>query len=233
MGVIHLLGVITLAGLLRGGLSPIQHGDAETESSLYWGFSTFYTWHISCSVISVMFIKRILKIGLVAIVASALTTLQAQPAPKPDKPDKEKPEKGKWDKEKMQKRLKVAFEKRSKRHRDAKKRGHKVHDLKKGDKKGGSFGKLVRDDAKIKELKEAFAAAAKKGWKGFDRKAWKDATDDEKKTLREKMVAGRKEWYEKMKSHREEVGKRIKEIRKEFKNNRDEVIDGNKVGPGE
>jgi len=226
MGVIHLLGVITLEGLLRGGLSPIQHGDAETESSLYWGFSTFYTWHISCSVISVMFIKRILKIGLVAIVASALTTLQAQPVPKPDKPDKEKPEKGKWDKEKMQKRLKVAFEKRSKRHRDAKKRGHKVDDRK----KGGSFGKLVRDDAKIKELKEAFAAAAKKGWKGFDRKAWKGATDDGKKALREKMAAGRKEWYEKMKSHREEVGKRIKEIRKEFKNNRDKVIDGNDPG---
>ncbi len=173
-----------------------------------------------------MFIKRILKIGLVAIVASALTTLQAQPAPKPDKPDKEKPEKGKWNKENMKKRLKAAFEKRSKRHRDAKKRGHKVHDRK----KGGSFGKLVRDDAKIKELKEAFAAAAKKGWKGFDRKAWKDATDDEKKTLREKMAAGRKEWYEKMKSHREEVGKRIKEIRKEFKNNRDKVIDVNKPG---
>ena len=233
MGVIHLLGVITLEGLLRGGLSPIQHGDAETESSLYWGFSTFYTWHISCSVIYVMFIKRILKIGLVAIVASALTTSQAQvpkPDPKPDKPKKERPEKGKWDKEKVKDRLKAAFEKRGKRRKDAKKRGSKVHDRKKGDKKGGSFGKLVRDDAKIKELKEAFAAASKKGWKGFDRKAWKDATDDEKKALREKMAAGRKEWYEKMKSHREEVGKRIKEIRKEFKNNRDKVIDGNDPG---
>jgi hypothetical protein len=57
-----------------------------------------FNWHGSCSVIYVMFIKRILKIGLVAIVASALTTLQAQPAPKPDKPDKERPEKGKWNK---------------------------------------------------------------------------------------------------------------------------------------
>ena len=180
-----------------------------------------------------MFIKRILKIGLVAIVASALTTVHAQPAPKPDKPTKEKPERGgkKWDSEKVKGRLKAAFERRNKRRGDAKKRGHKVRDRKKGDhKKGSGFGKLVRDDAKIKELKEAFAAAAKKGHKGFDRAAWKDATDDEKKALREKMSAGRKEWYEKMKTHREEVGKRIKEIREEFKNNRDKVIDGNDPG---
>ena len=191
-----------------------------------------FNWHDSCSVILVMFIKRILKIGLVAIVASALTTVQAQvPKPAP-KPDKEKPERGgkKWDPEKVKQRLKRAFERRNKHRGDAKKRGSKVHDRKKGDKNGGSFGKLVRDDAKIKELKEAFAAVSKKGWKGFDRKAWKDATDDEKKALREKMAAGRKEWYEKMKSHREEVGKRIKEIRAEFKNNRDKVIDGNDPG---
>ena len=181
-----------------------------------------------------MFIKRILKIGLVAIVASALTTVQAQPAPKPnkEKPTKEKPERGgkKWNPTKVKERLKAAFEKRSQRHKDAKTRGHKVRNHKKGDHKGGSFGKLVRDDAKIKELKEAFAAAAKKGWKGFNKKAWKDATDDEKKAIRDKMAAGRKEWYEKMKSHREEVSKRIKEIRKEFKNNRDKVIDGNDPG---
>ena len=190
-------------------------------------------WHDSCSVILVMFIKRILKIGLVAIVASALTTVQAQPAPKPDKPTKEKPERDgkKWDPTKVKERLKAAFDKRKKRRGDAKKKGHKVHDRKKGDhKKGSAFGKLVRDDAKIKELKEAFTAAAKKGHKGFDRKAWKDASDDEKKALREKMAAGRKEWYEKMKTHREEVGKRIKEIRAEFKNNRDKVIDGNDPG---
>jgi len=188
-----------------------------------------------------MFINRILKIGLTAIIASTLATVQAQvpqPAPKPDKPKKEKPERGgeKWDPAKVKERLKAAFEKRNKRRGDAKKRGNKVRDRKKGDHKKGDhkkdsrFGKLVRDDAKIKELKEAFAAAAKKGHKGFDRKAWKDATDDEKKALREKMAAGRKEWYEKMKSHREEVGKRIKEIRKEFKNNRDKVIDGNDPG---
>ena len=183
-----------------------------------------------------MFINRILKIGLTAIIASTLVTAQAQvpqPAPKPDKPKKEKPERGgkKWDPAKVKERPKAAFEKRGKRRGDAKKRGHKVRDSKKGDhKKDSGFGKLVRDDAKIKELKEAFAAAAKKGLKGFDRKAWKDATDDEKKALREKMTAGRKEWYEKMKTHREEVGKRIKEIRKEFKNNRDKVIDGNDPG---
>ena len=179
-----------------------------------------------------MFIKRILKIGLVAVVASALTTVQAQPAPKPDKPTKEKPERGgkKWDSEKVKERLKAAFDKRKKRRGDAKKKGNKIRDRKKGNEKGGSFGKLVRDDAKIKELKEAFAAASKKDWKGFDKKAWKDATDDEKKALREKMAAGRKEWYEKMKAHREEVGKRIKEIREEFKNNRDKVIDGNDPG---
>jgi len=187
-----------------------------------------------------MFIKRILKIGLVAIIASALTTVQAQRAPKPDKPASdvcpaaiEKPERGgkKWDSEKVKKRLKSAFEKRRKNRGDAKKRGHKVRDRKKGDhKKDSAFGKLVRDDAKIKELKEAFAAASKKGHKGFDRTAWKDATDDEKKALREKMFAGKKEWYEKMKTHREEVGKRIKEIREEFKNNRDKVIDGNDPG---
>ena len=179
-----------------------------------------------------MFIKRILKIGLVAIVASALTTVQAQPVPKPDKPTKEKPERGgkKWDHEKVKGRLKAAFEKRNKHRGDAKKRGNKVRDRKKGDRKDSGFGKLVRDDAKIKELKEAFAAASKKGHKGFDRTAWRDATDDEKKALREKMSAGRKEWYEKMKTHREEVGKRIKEIREEFKNNRDKVIDGNDPG---
>ena len=34
-----------------------------------------------------------------------------------------------------------------------------------------------------------------------------------------------------MKAHREEIGKRIKEIREEFKNKRDEVIDGNDPKP--
>ena len=171
------------------------------------------------------YMKRLLIIlGLVFGV-----TVQAQvpqPAPKPDKPKKERPEKGekKWDPTKAKARVKAAWDKRKKDRGDAKKKGHKVH------RKGSAFGKLVRDDAKIKELKEAFAAAAKKDHKGFDRKAWKDATDDEKKALREKLAAGRKEWYEKMKAHRVEVGKRIKEIREEFKNNRDKVIDGNDPG---
>jgi len=181
-----------------------------------------------------MFLKRILKIGLVAVVASALTTLQAQPAPKPDKPTKEKPERGgkvgKWDTEKVKKRLKAAFEKRGKRRGDAKKRGHKVRDHKKGGKSGSAFGKLVRDDAKIKELKEAFATASKKLWKGFDKDKWKDATDDQKKALREKLSAGKKDWMDRVKSHRVEVRKRLEEIKKEFKNKRDKVIDGNKPG---
>ena len=180
-----------------------------------------------------MFIKRILKIGLLAIIASALTTVQAQvPKPAP-KPDKEKPERGgkKWDPAKVKERLKAAFEKRRKNRGDAKKRGHKVRDHKKrGSKKDSGFGKLVRDDAKIKELKEAFAAAAKKQKGAFDRDAWKDATGEEKKALREKLSASRKEWMEQMKAHQKEVHARIKEIREEFKNNRDKMIDGNDPG---
>ena len=177
--------------------------------------------------------KRILKIGLVAIMASALTSSQAQKAPKSDKPKKEKPESGakKWDSEKVKGRLKAAFEKRRKHRGDAKKRGHKVRDRKKGDhKKSGGFGKLVSDDAKIKELKEAFSKATKERKGTFERAAWKDATDKEKKALREKMAASRKGWMEKIKSHHKQVHARIKEIREEFKNNRDEVIDGNKPG---
>jgi len=179
-----------------------------------------------------MFIKRILKIGLVAVMASALTATGQvpQPAPKPDKPKKEKPERGakKWDPAKVKERLKAAFEKRRKHRGDAKKKGHKVRDHKKKD---GGFGKLVRDDAKIKELRDAFKEASKKQWAGFDRGTWKDATDDEKKALREQMAASRKEWLETMKSHRQEVHARIKEIREEFKNKRDEVIDGNDPKP--
>ena len=175
-----------------------------------------------------MFIKRILKIGLVAVMASALTATGQvpQPAPKPDKPKKEKPERGgkKFDPAKVKERLKAAFEKRKKHRGESKKKGHKVRH------KGNAFGKLVRDDAKIKELREAFKEASKKHWAGFDRDKWKDATDDEKKILREQMAASRKEWMETMKSHRTEVHARIKEIREEFKNKRDEVIDGNQPG---
>ena len=191
-----------------------------------------------------MFIKSILKIGLVAATTSALTVSAqvAKPtpasdicpaAPKPDKPEKGKPERGgkKFDPAKAKERLKAAFDKRKKKRGDAKKSGHKVHDRKKGDhKKGSGFGKLVRDDAKIKELKDAFSKAAK-GLKGaFDRAGWKDATDEEKKALREKMAASRKEWAQQMRAHQKEVHARIKEIREEFKNNRDKAIDGNDPG---
>ena len=155
-----------------------------------------------------MKMSSIFKIGLAAIVASVLSTAQAQvPKPAP-KPVKEKPERGgkKWNPEKVKERLKAAFEKRKKHRGDAKKRGHKVHDRKKGDhKKDSGFGKLVRDDAKVKELKEAFAAAAKKHKGVFDRDAWKNASDEEKKALREKMAASRKEWMAQMKTHHKEV----------------------------
>ena len=114
------------------------------------------------------------------------------------------------------------------------KKTHKVDKPSKHDR--GRTHKVDRE--KIKErLKAAFAkhkkkraSDSKKHWKGFDRKHWKGVTDDEKAALREKMIAGRKEWHDKMKSHREEAGKRIKEIRKEFKNKRDKVIDGNDPG---
>ena len=176
-----------------------------------------------------MIISRILKCGLVAIVASALTTVQAQvpqPAPKPDKPEREKPDKKKWDRDKVKERLKAAFDKRKKRRGDAKKRGHKVHDRK----KSSGFGKLVRDDAKIKELRDAFKKATEKMKGGFDKTKWKDATDEEKAALREQMKASRKDWADAMKAHHKEVHARIKEIREEFKNNRDKVIDGNDPG---
>ena len=117
----------------------------------------------------------------------------------------------------------AAKKKRDKKRGDAKKRGNKRGP-------GGAFGKVVRDDAKIKELREAFAAAAKKLGGKVDRKQWKDATDDEKTALRDKIKASRKEWEAAMKAHRVEVSKRIKEIRDEFKNNRDKVIDGNDPG---
>ena len=171
-----------------------------------------------------MFLKRIFKVGLVAIIASVLTTAEAGPD---RKPDKEKPKKErKWDSEKMKERLKAAFDKRKKRRGDAKKRGHKVRDHK----GRHAFGKLVRDDAKIKELREAFKKATEKMKGGFDKSKWKDATDEEKAALRDKLKASRKDWADAMKAHHKEVHARIKEIREEFKNNRDKVIDGNEPG---
>jgi len=180
-------------------------------------------WHVSCIKILVMLTKNLLKIGLIAIIAAALTTVQAKPDKNKEKPEKPRPEK-KIDREKVKERLKAAFDKRKKRRGDAKKRGHKVHH------KGRAFGKLVRDDEKIKELKKDFDAASDKIKGDFDKSKFKDASDEERAALRDKMKAAHKEWYEMAKKHREEVRKRMTEIRKEFANKRDKVIDGNKPG---
>jgi len=158
-----------------------------------------------------------------------------------------KPQKGPKGKGKaLKERFEAAKKKRDAKRGEAKKKGHKH----KGPR--GEFGKLVRNDEKIKELKKQFAAAEDKIKGKFDRKKFKDATDEEKAALRDKLRASRKEWEVAMKAHRVEVGKRMKEIRKEwevamkahrvevgkrikeireeFKNNRDKVIEGNKPG---
>ena len=167
--------------------------------------------------------KRIIKYGLIAVIASALSTAEARPKKDKEKPDKPNPEK-KIDREKIKERLKAAFDKRKKRRGDAKKRGHKVNH------KGNAFGKLIRDDAKIKELREAFKKAKEKMKGGFDKSKWKDSTDEEKAALLEQMNASRKDWADAMKAHHKEIHARIKEIREEFKNNRDKGIDGNDPG---
>jgi len=171
-----------------------------------------------------MFIKNIFRFGLIASIATVLSISEAEAKPKDKKerPDKPRPEK--VDREKVKERLKAAFEKRKKRRGDAKKDGHKIRH------KGKAFGKLVRNDDKIKELRKEFDAAAKKIKGGFDKSKWKNATDEQKAALREKMKEAHKDWAETTKKHRAEVRKRIEEIRKEFKNNRDKVIDGNKPG---
>lgn len=170
-----------------------------------------------------MFYKSIIKYGLVAIIASALTTTEAKPKKDKEKPDKPRPEK-KIDRDKVKERLKAAFEKRKKRRGDAKKEGHKIRE------KGRAFGKLVRNDDKIKQLRKDFSEAAKKMKGNFDKSKFKDATDEERAALRDKMKEAHKEMHELTKKHREEVKKRIAEIRKEFANKRDKVIDGNKPG---
>jgi len=167
-----------------------------------------------------MTIKNILKIGLVAIVASALSTAEARPKGKKSKPTPQK----KVDREKPKKGLKAASDKRDKRRSEAKKKGHNVRQ------KGKAFGKIVRNDQKIKELRKAFAEASKKMKSGFDKSKFKDATDEQKEALREKIKASRKDWEEASKKHRTEIRKRITEIKKEFANKRDKVIDGNKPG---
>ena len=112
-----------------------------------------------------MKIKTLLIVSAIGIALATPESLQAQAKPKPAKPDfgdvkddakeggKERP---KFDAAKIKEikdRLKTAFEKRKKDRGDAKKDGHKVKG--KGGKKGEAFGKLVRDDEKIKELREA------------------------------------------------------------------------------
>ena len=169
-----------------------------------------------------MSMKYLLKIGLIAAMAVSLTTVQAGPDRDKEKPEKPRPEK-KIDREKIKERLKAAFEKRQKNHKDSKKKGHKLHH------KGRAFGKLVRDDEKIKELREAFSTAAKEHHSKVKdlHKQLKDAADAEKDGLRNQLKSLRKDWVEGMKGNREEVRERLKDIRTEFKNKRDEVIDGN------
>ena len=90
----------------------------------------------------------------------------AKPKPRPPKPDlsdkkydakdgvkeggKERP---KIDREKIKDRLKAAFKKRKKHHKDANRKGNKIKH------NGRTFGKLICDDGKVKELREAFHAA--------------------------------------------------------------------------
>ena len=188
-----------------------------------------------------MKIKTLLIVSAIGIALATPESLQAQAKPKPVKPDagdikeggKERP---KIDVAKIKDRLKAAFEKRKKNRGDAKKQGHKVKG--KGGKGGGAFGKLVRDDEKIKELRESFKAAAKEQHEKVKdlHKQLKDASDDDKDGLRDLLKGLRADWVEGMKGNREEVRARLKEIREEFKNKRDEVIDANDDGddgPGE
>ena len=183
-----------------------------------------------------MKIKTLLVVSAIGIALATPESLQAQAKPKPVKPDvgdvkgdakeggKERP---KFDASKIKDRLKAAFDKRKKKRGDAKKDGHKVKG--KGGKKGGAFGKLVRDDEKIKELRESFKAGAKEQHQKIRdlHKQLKDASDEDKDGLREQLKGLRADWVEGMKGNREEVRARLKEIREEFKNKRDEVIDAN------
>ena len=109
-----------------------------------------------------MKLKSLLIAGAVAAVFITPEYAMVHPKPRPPKPDfsdkkddakeggKERP---KIDREKIKERLKAAFEKRKKHHKDAKRKGNKIKHH------GRAFGKLVRDDNKVKELREAFHAA--------------------------------------------------------------------------
>ena len=115
-----------------------------------------------------MKLKSLLIAGAVAAAFMAPEYATARPKPHKQKTDltdkkddaeddakeggKERP---KVDREKIKERLKAALEKRKKHQKDAKRKGHKIKH------QGRAFGKLVRDDDKIKELREAFEAAAK------------------------------------------------------------------------
>ncbi|MBC8243248.1 MAG: hypothetical protein H8E20_02540 [Verrucomicrobia bacterium] len=194
-----------------------------------------------------MKIKYMMVAASIAAVLAMPESVQARPTPKPMPPVKEGgdakedakeggKERPKIDVAKIKERLKAAFEKRKKHRGDAKKDGHKVKG--KGGKHGGAFGKLVRDDEKIKELRESFKAAAKEHHDKVKalHKQLKDASDEDKDGLREQLKGLRADWVEGMKGNREEVRARLKEIREEFKNKRDEVIDANDDGdddPGE
>ena len=187
---------------------------------------------------SIMKIKTLLIVGSIGIALAMPESLQAQAKPKPAPPAKEDAKEGgkerpKFDAAKIKERLKAAFDKRKKKRGDAKKKGNKVRG-----KGGHAFGKLVRDDEKIKELRDAFKAAAKEQHEKVKELhgQLKDASDDEKDGLREQLKGLRTEWVENMKGNREEVRARLKEIREEFKNKRDDVIDANDDGdddPGE
>ena len=156
-----------------------------------------------------MVTSRILKYGLVAIIASVLSTAEARP--KKDKGKGEKPNHHqKVDREKVKERLKAAFDKRKKRRGDAKKRGHKVHHK-------GAFGKLIRNDEKIQQLKKDFAAATKKIKGGFDKSKFKDATDEQKAALRAQMKASHKESAEAMRAHQKKFIQGLKKFAKSLK----------------
>ena len=190
-----------------------------------------------------MKIKTLLIPGAFAASFMAPDYATAQPKPKKPKPDftgkkedaKDDAKEGgkgkpKFDREKMKERLKAAFDKRKKDHKDKKRKGHKIKD-------GKAFGKLVRDDEKVKELRDSFKEASKAHHDKVKalHKQLKDASDEDKDGLREQMKSLRTDWFESMKGNREEVRERIKEIREEFKNKRDDVIvaneeDGDKPG---
>ena len=103
-----------------------------------------------------------------------------------------KPQKGPKGKGKpLKERFEAAKKKRDAKRGDAKKKGHKH----KGPR--GEFGKLVRNDEKIKELKKQFADAANKIKGKFDRKKFvRRATEAwEEKNLKPEDMEETYEYY--------------------------------------